>query len=59
MDWERVNVWTSTLYTLIHSVSAARAQKFHPLSDLDSHATLAKTWIGLNRFAVVRTSRHR
>jgi len=23
MDWERVNVWTNTLYTLIHSLHMA------------------------------------
>ena len=36
MDWEQVNVWTSTLYTLVLSLSLAREQSFGDLMTLDS-----------------------
>ena len=45
MDWERVNVWTSTLYTLIHSLHMARESSFGELSTFDSRARAASAWI--------------
>lgn len=45
MDWERVNVWTSTLYTLIHSLHLAKEQNFGDLSTLDSRARDAHSWV--------------
>lgn len=45
MDWERVNVWTSTLYTLVHSLQIARSVQFAPLDALHGHIDEAKTWI--------------
>lgn len=45
MDWERVNVWTSTLYTLIHSLHIAREQQFGDLASLDKRARDAQTWV--------------
>ena len=45
MDWERVNVWTNTLYTLIHSLHMARESSFGDLSTFDSRARASSTWI--------------
>ena len=45
MDWERVNVWTSTLYTLIHSLHLAREQQFGDLASLDQRARDANSWV--------------
>jgi hypothetical protein len=45
MDWERVNVWTSTLYTLIHSLHLSREQQFGDLTSLDRRARDAHTWV--------------
>ncbi|UOV02098.1 hypothetical protein [Pseudoxanthomonas mexicana] len=45
MDWERVNIWTTTLYTLIHSLHLAREQSFGDLSSLDSRVRESDQWI--------------
>lgn len=45
MDWERVNVWTSTLYTLIYSLHFAREQNFGDLASLDRRARDAHGWV--------------
>ena len=45
LDWERVNVWTSTLYTLIHSLSIARAESFGDLSSVEDRVKEAGGWI--------------
>lgn len=45
MDWERVNVWTSTLYTLIHSLHMAREQHFGDVASLDARARDAHFWV--------------
>lgn len=45
MDWERVNVWTNTLYTLIHSLSMARDVSFGDLDTLNDRARKSSTWI--------------
>lgn len=45
MDWERVNVWTSTLYTLIHSLHMSKEQQFGDLTTLDRRARDAHAWV--------------
>ena len=44
LDWERVNVWTSTLYTLIQSLSLAKEQRFGDLTTLETRVKLAGSW---------------
>lgn len=48
MDWERVNVWTSTLYTLIHSLHLSKEQGFGDLNSLDIRAREANNWVAPN-----------
>ncbi len=45
MDWNRINVWTNTLYTLIHSLHLAKEQKFGNLASLDRRARDAHEWV--------------
>lgn len=45
MDWERVNVWTNTLYTVIHSIHSAREKSFGDLTTLDQRARDASQWV--------------
>lgn len=45
MDWDRVNVWTNTLYTLIHSLSLAKEQSFGNLDTLSDRIKEADAWI--------------
>ncbi|QMV72421.1 hypothetical protein HS961_05995 [Comamonas piscis] len=45
MDWERINVWTNTLYTLIHSLSLAKDISFEDLHTLNDRARESSTWI--------------
>ncbi|MGI3128175.1 hypothetical protein [Nitratireductor sp. PBL-C9] len=45
MNWDRVNVWTNTLYTLIHSLSLAKEQSFGELDTLADRIKEAKTWL--------------
>lgn len=45
MDWERVNVWTNTLYALIHSLSLAKESNFGDLKTLHVRARDASAWV--------------
>ncbi|MDR6915106.1 hypothetical protein J2X66_001971 [Pseudomonas sp. 3296] len=45
MDWERVNVWTNTLYTLIHSLHMAKEVAFGDLSTIDGRARDSADWV--------------
>lgn len=45
MNWDRVNIWTSTLYTLIHSLSLAKEQSFGDLGTLAQRIKEAETWL--------------
>jgi hypothetical protein len=45
MNWDRVNVWTNTLYTLIHSLSLAKEQSFGDLDTLADRISEAETWL--------------
>lgn len=45
IDWNRVNVWTHTLYTLIHCVSLAKKIDFGNLASLDGNIRDAGNWI--------------
>lgn len=45
MDWNRVNVWTNTLYTLIHSLSLAKEQDFGDLTTLHDRIKEAENWL--------------
>ena len=45
MDWDRINVWTNTLYTLIHSLQLARLSGFGKLDDLHKNVVDAETWL--------------
>jgi hypothetical protein len=43
-DWERVNAWTLTLYTLIQSLHVARKVQFGDLAALEAHIIDARAW---------------
>lgn len=45
MNWERVNVWTNTLYTLIHSLHLAKESSFGDLKTLDQRARDTTRWV--------------
>jgi hypothetical protein len=45
MDWNRVNAWTTALYTLIHSLHIARAAKFGDLNALKDTLVDAGNWV--------------
>lgn len=45
MDWERINVWTNTLYTLIHSLHLAKEANFGDLGTLDQRARETCLWV--------------
>ena len=45
MDWERVNVWTNTLYALIHSLHMAKEANFGDLSSIDLRARESAHWV--------------
>ena len=45
MNWDRVNVWINTLYTLIHSLSPAKEQSFGDLQSLSDRIKEAETWL--------------
>jgi len=45
LDWERVNAWTCTLYTLIHSMEIAKQQRFGVIANLGKSLKSARTWV--------------
>lgn len=45
MDWNRVNVWTRTLYTLVHSLHMAKEINFGDKSTLNKRFRDANSWI--------------
>jgi hypothetical protein len=45
MDRDRINVWTTTLYTLIHSLNLAKAVHFGNLPTLTRSVEEAATWV--------------
>lgn len=45
MDWNRVNVWTRTLYTVVHSLHMAKEVDFGELGSLDERFRDANGWI--------------
>ncbi len=45
VNWDRINVWTNTLYTLVHSLSIAREQSFGDLDTLADRIREAETWL--------------
>lgn len=45
MDWDRVNVWTSTFYAVIHSLSLAKEQCFGDLETIGDRIKEAEAWL--------------
>ena len=45
MNWERVNVWTNTLYALIQALQTAKQIEFGNLPLIDSNVRAAANWI--------------
>jgi hypothetical protein len=45
MDWDRVNVWTNTFYTLIHSMEIAKNANFAELTAVNGNIISAGQWI--------------
>ena len=45
MNWERVNVWSSALYTIVHSLQFARERQFGDITGLDRSMRMAAQWI--------------
>lgn len=48
LDWSRVNVWTHTLYTVVHSLHQSKAIHFGNLGYLDDSFVGASTWVTPN-----------
>jgi hypothetical protein len=44
MNWDRVNVWTNTLYTLLHSIEIAKAIQFGNLDRVHENVVAADGW---------------
>lgn len=45
LDWERINVWTLTYYTIVHSLHLSKQVKFGNLDYLDESFRDAGTWV--------------
>lgn len=45
LNWDRVNVWTHTFYTLIHSLHISKQIKFGNLAYIDESFRDAASWI--------------
>jgi hypothetical protein len=45
MNWERVNAWTTTFYTLLHSLSLAKAIHFGDKARLADSVVDSRSWI--------------
>jgi hypothetical protein len=45
MDWNRVNVWTNTLYSLIHSLQISKQLDFGNLTTIDRSVMAASAWL--------------
>ena len=45
MDWDRVNIWTNTLYTLIHSLHTSKENAFFNLDRLNIEINNSRSWI--------------
>ncbi len=45
MNWDRVNVWTNTFYTLIHSLQLSKQVNFGNLEYLSESVKQAASWI--------------
>jgi len=48
MDWNRINIWTNTLYILIHSLSLSKQIRFGNLTYLEDSIRDAGSWIGID-----------
>jgi hypothetical protein len=45
LNWDRVNGWTNTFYSLIHALSITRQINFGSLDTIDQNVRSAATWI--------------
>jgi hypothetical protein len=45
MNWDRINVWTNTLYTLIHSLNLSKQIYFGNLSTISESVINAGKWL--------------
>ena len=45
MNWDRVNVWTNTFYTLIHVLELARQDGFGDLATVNENILSSEHWI--------------
>jgi hypothetical protein len=45
MDWERVNSWTNSMYTLVHSLHLSKQIHFGNLDTLHESIVAASKWI--------------
>lgn len=45
MDWERINIWTNTLYALIQSLHVAKQIQFGNLPLIGQNIKEASTWV--------------
>src|SRR5690554_3467403 len=48
LDWDRINVWTHTYYTIVHSLFLSKQIKFGNLDYLDDSFRDAATWVAPN-----------
>jgi hypothetical protein len=45
MNWNRINIWTNTLYTLVHSLNISKKIAFGNLTTIDQGIDDARQWI--------------
>ena len=45
MNWNKINTWTHTLYTLVHSLNLAKEQDFGDLELIDDSFREAGNWV--------------
>lgn len=48
LDWDRINVWTHTYYTIVHSLYLSKQIKFGNLDYLDDSFRDAASWVAPN-----------
>ena len=45
MNWDKINIWTHTFYTLVHSLNLAKDQNFGELHKIDNSFRVAGKWV--------------
>lgn len=48
LDWDRINIWTHTYYTIVHSLNISKNFNFGNLDELDDSFRDAGSWVTPN-----------